>query len=576
MAKGIHTSYVAPNGTRWDYSSDDKKWRPLSEVAPSGPLSKIKQYPNGVLNITLPDNGFRSATWSAVAEETNPNIYTKSVYSGKTGVLRVKRSVSTAINVTVTYEDGSTGTGRFEPLTMSANSSYSGTTWPTAGTATTIYEGLLSPKDMTGTMEWWQVGGPDITGQNKTMPNLIQSYPQSVQANVAQNKVGITVTTPASTTNETYQIQSIYKRADGVDYYRFENLVQAMGSVEGVMPAGDQARAPFTGYLDKPIDKFPLWTSTTDTTFQDKARAWLVAAMKQNGTGLWANTYQYGISYVVAKQTDPVYRIEWANDRDWNFQLPGWYGTDVGTVPLQDKIFVDVPIPTWACGAAGSDGALCIYIPWQNRVVELWKTRRLPRVAGKPVWSAESGGTFPTGTIGAAPFGYTVSASGLSCAAMMLGIDEARDAVNAIKSGQSSRGIIKHPLYCAIANPASTPSWPAVHSDGTDSTAHAIGEGQRFSIDPALDLSTLGLNPFEMALCTVLQEYGGFLGDRTSYNAVITCEAPDMIDRRDGGSAWSKIMNGASNTVTAKIPDSAWRVHTRFANKAAFDTAMNA
>jgi hypothetical protein len=54
---------------------------------------------------------------------------------------------------------------------------------------------------------------------------------------------------------------------------------------------------------------------------------------------------------------------------------------------------------------------------------------------------------------------------------------------------------------------------PATSSDGQSSGADTIPEGARLQLDPSLDLSTLGLQPWQRTIARALQQYGMFVGD---------------------------------------------------------------
>lgn len=59
-------------------------------------------------------------------------------------------------------------------------------------------------------------------------------------------------------------------------------------------------------------------------------------------------------------------------------------------------------------------------------------------------------------------------------------------------------------------------SWPATRNDGRNSSTLAIPEGQRFILNPSLNLSTLGLSPMAMTIAVAAQKYGFVVDDSSS------------------------------------------------------------
>jgi hypothetical protein len=68
-------------------------------------------------------------------------------------------------------------------------------------------------------------------------------------------------------------------------------------------------------------------------------------------------------------------------------------------------------------------------------------------------------------------------------------------------------------------------SWPATRNDGANSSTLAIPEGQRFILNPNLNLSTLGLSPMAMTIAVAAQKYG-FVVDDSSGSVSIRMPDP--------------------------------------------------
>jgi hypothetical protein len=172
--------------------------------------------------------------------------------------------------------------------------------------------------------------------------------------------------------------------------------------------------------------------------------------------------------------------------------------------------FEDVPIPARAIPSPGTDGELSIWDPQTGRLWEFWQARR-----ASDGWHACWGGRIDDVKSSAGFFedNMGVSATGLPFAAAVVGIAEVR------------RGVITHAMGLNIVDAAnwSEFSYPAQRSDGSlpPGTLHAIEEGQRFRLDPTLDVSTLGLSPVAQMIAKAAQTYGFIVNDKGGAVAVI-------------------------------------------------------
>ena len=75
------------------------------------------------------------------------------------------------------------------------------------------------------------------------------------------------------------------------------------------------------------------------------------------------------------------------------------------------------------------------------------------------------------------------------------------------------------------------PVRPATESDGQSTVATALPEGTLVRLDPSLDLSTLGLTPYERTIARALQAYGMYLADHGG-NSGITLYAVNPLSYR--------------------------------------------
>jgi hypothetical protein len=77
-------------------------------------------------------------------------------------------------------------------------------------------------------------------------------------------------------------------------------------------------------------------------------------------------------------------------------------------------------------------------------------------------------------------------------------------------------GEIDHALSLGV--PRTRAGWfslPAQRTDGESRCPHAVPEGARFRLDPALDVGALGLAPPVAALARAAQRYGIFVRDQS-------------------------------------------------------------
>lgn len=205
------------------------------------------------------------------------------------------------------------------------------------------------------------------------------------------------------------------------------------------------------------------------------------------------------------------------------------------------KHFVGVPVPKDALPAKGTDGQLTIYDKSTDQLWEFWKMRR----GAKGGWEACWGGRIDKVSkgVGAFPAPYGASASGLTVAAGMITIDEAR------------RGKINHAMNLAIIEAArwDKVSWPANRSDGWSSKPDTLMEGQRIRLDPKVNLDAYNLTPFARMVAEAAQEYGFIITDRSGAVAVST-EDGRAEAARTGHNPWNTLLGGPSYSALKNFP----------------------
>ncbi|MGI9539732.1 MAG: hypothetical protein ACR2N6_06250 [Miltoncostaeaceae bacterium] len=201
----------------------------------------------------------------------------------------------------------------------------------------------------------------------------------------------------------------------------------------------------------------------------------------------WFNYNQYSTPVYVVGPDQPTRQVI---DSDDGFLTTG------GT-----HHWNQVPIPTNAQPAGGTDKHLVIWQPSTDTMWEFWLFEwsngtpraahgaRIPNVSSSP---------------GALPRPYGATASGLPMVAGMMMVDELRS------------GTIDHALALAVPEPrAGVFAAPATRTDGFANRSSAPPEGAHFQLDPTLDLDSLGLTPFTRMVAEAAQKYGIVVRDKS-------------------------------------------------------------
>jgi hypothetical protein len=185
----------------------------------------------------------------------------------------------------------------------------------------------------------------------------------------------------------------------------------------------------------------------------------------------------------------------------------------VGWNDCQKKGFVEkgflsqvsaVPIPSHAVEAGGTDKEMTIYQPSSDTLWELWVAKKdasnrwVACWGGKLTNASRSDGAFPK------PYGTT--ASGLPFMGGQITAEELK------------RGEIKHAIGIALVDIEhfTIYSYPANRSDGwnPNKVPNRIAEGQRFRLDPKLNIDSLKIPRAAKIIAKAGQKYGFIVWDR--------------------------------------------------------------
>jgi hypothetical protein len=203
------------------------------------------------------------------------------------------------------------------------------------------------------------------------------------------------------------------------------------------------------------------------------------------------NTTRYAPPIFVASDSTPTRAV-----RVWDCQNKGYL--DAG---LQSQLSA-VPIPAGTQPSAGTDGELVISQPSTDTVWEMWKARWASDGVLEACWGGKLSGV--STSQGSYAFPYGTTATGLSLAGGIITPEE-------LKAGH-----IDHALSIALVETRKTIfSWPANRTDGYVDSLTAIPEGQRFRLDPTINVDALPITATAKIIAKALQTYGMVVRDKS-------------------------------------------------------------
>lgn len=242
------------------------------------------------------------------------------------------------------------------------------------------------------------------------------------------------------------------------------------------------------------------------------------------------NTDAYTSPVYIPKSTDPIVKVN-----VFDCQNRGWI--DSG---LQAQ-FAQVPMPAYALASAGTDEEMTIYQPSSDTIFEFWQ---MEKVGSQ--WQACWGGRMQQASKNPGYFSssYGTTATGLPFLGGMITAEELQ------------RGEIRHAIGVALPAPLSyaVVSWPAQRSDGWASAASGalIPEGQRFRLDPSVNVDALNISSVAKIIAKAAQKYGFVVWDKSGSVAlraenVMSYTAVGKIDPYHGANGSSGLFQGQAD-----------------------------
>ncbi|MFL5813920.1 MAG: ricin-type beta-trefoil lectin domain protein [Bdellovibrionia bacterium] len=215
----------------------------------------------------------------------------------------------------------------------------------------------------------------------------------------------------------------------------------------------------------------------------------------------------------------------------WDCQSKGYLD------PNLQAQFAQVPIPSNALAAEGTDMEMTVYQPSTDTIWEFWQ---MQKTGGQ--WEACWGGRLQQASKsqGIFPGSYGTTATSLP----FLG--------GQITAEELQRGEIRHAIGIALVDMAAWNvfSWPAQRSDGNG--AGIIPEGLRLRLDPNVNVDALNIHPVAKIIAKAAQKYGFVVWDHSgsiSIRAqnVISYTAVGKVDPYHGANGASGLFQGKAD-----------------------------
>jgi len=194
-----------------------------------------------------------------------------------------------------------------------------------------------------------------------------------------------------------------------------------------------------------------------------------------------------------------------------------------------------VPIPSYAQPADGTDAEMTIYQPSTDTLWEFWLMRKTSS-GWQACWGGRMTNVSSNPGIWTKPYG--AAATGLPFAPGQVTPDELRS------------GVINHAIGIAVVDAEHWDkwSWPANRSDGwnPDAVPNRIREGQRFRIDPTVNIDALNLTSVAKMVAKAGQRYGFVVWDKAG-SISLRFQNPKSFTQVGQSDPYVTLFNGVPN-----------------------------
>ena len=212
------------------------------------------------------------------------------------------------------------------------------------------------------------------------------------------------------------------------------------------------------------------------------------------------NTYYGTVNINTFKYTSPVYYVDRSlktvKVTEWDCQKRGYSSSSLA------EQWSEVPMPSYAKPADGTDAEMTIYQASTDTLWEFWKTRQ---VNGQ--WQACWGGRMQNASKSDGVFNtyYGTTATSLPFIGGQITAEELQ------------RGEIKHAIGISLVEAESSKIFflSSHRSDGfnPDNATNRIPEGLRFRLDPKVNVDALNMHPVGKIIAKAAQKYGFVVWD---------------------------------------------------------------
>lgn len=271
-------------------------------------------------------------------------------------------------------------------------------------------------------------------------------------------------------------------------------------------------------------DSFWYQPIPRDTPLDPKSPAYVRDFLRQ------LTFYRGNIGINTAAYSSPIYV---ADDRIAPVPVTPWDCHHTGYIDRSlTEQWQAVPVPSYAAPADGTDSEMTIFQPSTDTMWEFWRAKQ---DAGN--WQACWGGRMDhvSGNPGIWPPHFGATATGLPFAGGELTVEELR------------HGAIHHAIGIALVDVADWRhfSWPANRSDGYNPKhdPDRIPEGQRFRLDPAVNIDALPLHPIAKMVAKAAQTYGFVVWDKGG-GISIRAENPKSFTQRGLPNPYPELWKG--------------------------------
>jgi len=229
----------------------------------------------------------------------------------------------------------------------------------------------------------------------------------------------------------------------------------------------------------------------------DPASSTLVGSFLRAG-GLVMSVRQYSTTVFFADTTTPRRNVKLECGPAWELGVSQMLSVPIPDFAVPQFDTDGASNPPRGCGDASDQDNFMVILDTGSRCeYDFWQARK-----NNGSWAASWGNRISLDGDGVYARGLSSRGSGFAFLGGVIWPDE-------LVSGRIEHALVFNYPFTKAGGPVS----PATESDGESTAADAIPEGARIQLNPALDLTTLNLAPYELTIARAMQEFGLLLVD---------------------------------------------------------------